>query len=262
MDLHQLWLRGREARPEVDLAEARFAELARDVLATQAGDPAESVDAGELYLACACADGHPAAGAILARDYLPAVKRRLGRMGLVAADVDEVAQQVCQRLLEPGRDGGGARLIQYALQGRLRSLMVVTATHVAVDSFRRAGHQKDDQDALLALTGGTDPRSQLMRREGQAAFKSAMERGLESLDPRARTVLRFHLIDGLTLDEIADYYQVHRVTVSRWLAAARGAIVERARDVARTDFGLSESEFDAAYTGSDLGLSLERVLAD
>lgn len=262
MDLHQLWRRGVETWPEVDLAEERFAELAREVVAKSAGESAEPVDAGELYLACACADGVQAAGRVLARDYLPAVKRRLARMGLAAADIDEVGQRVCERLLETGPDGAGARLVRYALQGRLRSLMVVTATHIAVDGFRRAGREKDDQQALLELAGAPDPRSELMRRQGQAVFKTAMESGLEALDPRARTVLRFHLIDGLGLDEIADYYQVHRVTVSRWLASARTAIVERAREVARSKFGLSETEFDAAYTGSELGLSLERVLAD
>jgi RNA polymerase sigma-70 factor (ECF subfamily) len=197
---------------------------------------------------------------VLARDYLSAVKRRLGRMGLAAADIDEVGQRVCERLLEPGAEGGGARLIQYAMQGRLRSLMVVTATHIAVDSFRRSGREKGDQEALLELAGTPDPRSQLMRREGQAVFKSAVQSGIEALDARTRNVLRLHLIDGLGLDEIADYYQVHRVTVSRWLAAAREAIVERARQVAQAQFGVSEAEFDAAYTGSELGLSLERVL--
>lgn len=261
MDLHQLWRRGRETWPEVDVGETRFSELVREVVARSAGDAAEAVDAGELYLACGCADGVEAAGRVLARDYLPAVKRRLARMGLAPADIDEVGQRVFERLLEPGPDGGGVRLIRYAMQGRLRSLMVVTATNIAVDGFRRAGRQKDDQEALLELAGAADPRSELMRRQGQEVFKTAMQSGLEALDPRARTVLRFHLIDGLGLDEIADYYQVHRVTVSRWLAAAREAIIERAREVARSEFGLSETEFDAAYTGSELGLSLERVLA-
>ncbi len=255
MDLHQLWQQGREAWPEVELAEERFAELAREVVAG-----AETVDAGEVYLACACAAGLEAGGRVLARDYLPAVKRRLAKMGLAPADIDEVGQRVVERLLESSPEGGGARLVRYAVQGRLRSLMVVTATNIAVDGFRRAGREKDDQDALLELTGTPDPRSQLMRRQGQEVFKRAMQSGLEALDPRTRTVLRFHLIDGLGLDEIAEYYQVHRVTVSRWMAAARTAIVERAREVAHREFGLSETEFDAAYTGSELGLSLERVL--
>jgi RNA polymerase sigma-70 factor, ECF subfamily len=261
MDLHELWRRGREACPEVELAEARFAELAGAAVAKATGEEPGPVAAGELYLACACADGVEAAGRVLSRDYLTAVKRRLGRMGLAPADIDEVAQRVCERLLESGPDGGGARLIHYALQGRLRSLMVVTATHIAVDSFRRTGREKGDQEALLELAGAPDPRSELMRRQGQAVFKSAMESGLEALDARTRNVLRLHLIDRLSLEEIADYYQVHRVTVSRWLAAARGSIVERARTVARVEFGVSEAEFDAAYTGSELGLSLERVLS-
>ena len=94
MDLHQLWRRGRERWPEVDLAEERFAELARDVVAKSAEESAEPADDGELYLACAFAGGVEAAGRVLASDYLPAVKRRLARMGLRAAEIDEVGQRV------------------------------------------------------------------------------------------------------------------------------------------------------------------------
>jgi len=255
MDRREVWGRGREAWPEIDLSEERFAELTRELPEEDAGE------AAELYLACAWVAGLASAGEVMARDYLPPLRRRLAKMRLAAHEIDEVVQQTCERLI--GRDDEGrARLVKYARQGRLQSLLVVVGTHIAIDSFRRAGREKSDQDALVALAATSDPRADLMRLQKQTVFKAAIEAGLESLDPRERTVLRLHLIDGLTLDEIAEIHQVHRVTVSRWLAAARVAIVERAREAARAQFGLSDTEFDAAYTGSHLGLSLERLLGE
>jgi RNA polymerase sigma-70 factor (ECF subfamily) len=255
MDPQELWRRGRQTWPEVDLPQERLAELVREI------PPGESDDAAELYLACAWVDGVASAGQVMARDYLPPLRRRLGKMGLATSEIDEVVQQVCERLI--GRDAEGrARLVKYARQGRLQSLLVVVGTNIAIDSFRRAGREKGDHDALAALAVTSDPRAELMRHQKQTVFKAAVEAALEALEPRERTVLRLHLIDNLTLDEIADYYKVHRVTVSRWLAAARVAIIERARAAARAQFGLSDTEFDSAYTGSQLGLSLERLLGE
>ena len=256
MDLRELWDRGRQTWPEVDLSEERFAELLRDL--PSGGDAGE---AAELYLACAWVDGLASAGQVMARDYLSPLRRRLARMGLAASEIDEVVQQTCERLI--GRDAEGrARLVKYAGQGRLQSLLVVVGTRIAIDSFRKADREQPDHDALAGLAAAADPRAELVRVQKQAIFKAAVETALEALEPRERTVLRMHLIDGLTLDKIGDYYKVHRVTVSRWLAASRVSIIERARAAAQAQFGLSDTEFDAAYTGSQLGLSLERLLGD
>lgn len=256
MDLRELWDRGRQAWPEVDLSEERFAELVRDLPTDDEGEAAV-----ELYLACAWVAGLASAGQVMARDRFPPLRRRLARMGLAASEIDEVLQQMCERLID--RDGEGhSRLVKYARQGRLESLFVVVGTRIAIDSFRKADREHHDPDALAALAAPADPRADLMRAQKQTVFKAAVEAALAGLEPRERTVLRLHLIDGLTLDEIGDYYKVHRVTVSRWLAAARVAIIERARAAARAQFGLSDTDFDAAYTGSQLGLSLERLLGD
>ena len=254
MDLGELWERGRHAWPEVDLSEETFAELLRGL---PPGDGEEA--AAELYLACAWVAGLASAGQVMARDYVPPLRRRLARMGLAAGEIDEVVQQTCERLISRDAEGR-ARLVKYARQGRLPSLLVVVGTRIAIDSFRKADREDADRDALAELAVAADPRAELMRLQKQTVFKVAVETALEALEPRERTVLRLHLIDGLTLDEIGDYYKVHRVTVSRWLAAARVTIIERARAAARAQFGLSDTEFDAVYTGSQLGLSLERLL--
>jgi RNA polymerase sigma-70 factor (ECF subfamily) len=255
-DLAELWRRGHDLWPDVPLSEERFRELVE-----AAGiESEEIVDVRDLYLACAWSEGVPEAGRIFARDCLAAMRGRLGRMGLARAQIDEVAQLVCERMLER-ESGGPAKLIRYAQQGRLTNFIVVTGTHIALDLMRRAGRELGDHD-LLELASISDPRSELLSRETRDIFKTLVEAAIAALSSRHKTLLRLHIVDGVALDEIAAYYGVHRVTVSRWLAAARATLVERARELARTRFGMSDTEFEIAYTGSRLGLSLERLLSD
>src|SRR5262245_36697800 len=63
MDLRELWGRGRETWPEVDLSEEAFVELTREL------PPEDPGEAAELYLACAWVAGLASAGQVMARDY-------------------------------------------------------------------------------------------------------------------------------------------------------------------------------------------------
>jgi len=54
---------------------------------------------------------------------------------------------------------------------------------------------------------------------------------MADLPERDRLILRFSLVDGLTLEQIAKMYAVNPSTISRWLSATRAAVrlnVERA----------------------------------
>jgi RNA polymerase sigma-70 factor (ECF subfamily) len=256
-EVGRLWRAGVARWPDIQLDEARFAEMVGDTVAAATAE----LDAGELYFACAWSDGIAAAARAFDREYVPPLRRRLGRMGLSDSDIEEVAQRVRERLLRRA-PGGAATLLRYAGQGKLRSFVVVVGTRIALDSIRGARHERSDEDALLALASPSDPRAEAMRREAQAGFREAFEVALQALAPRERTALRLHIIDGLRVDEIADFYRVHRVTVSRWLGTARLKILERTREVARERFGMSGSDFETAFSGSRLSLSLDRLLAD
>jgi RNA polymerase sigma-70 factor, ECF subfamily len=256
-DLEALWRAGAGRWPEVALEWARFAELVGPALAAGAA----AADPGELYLACAWSDGVAEAIRAFDRHYLPPLRARLARMGLPEPQLDEVAQRVRTRLLrrEPG---GAAALLGYAGRGRLRSFVAVVGTRIALDELRGAARAVTDAEALLELAGPADPRAQVMRRQFQEVLRAAFEEAAVALSPRERTVLRLHLLDGLLVEEIATFYRVHRVTVSRWLAAARRQLETGIRRVARERFGMSEGDFTAAFTASQLSLSLDRLLAE
>src|SRR5262249_24103357 len=93
--------RARAASSGVSLDDAVFVRhVARLVEAS--ADPTQalpSLHAGDLYLACACAHGDPAAIAHFDRQFLSDVREALARMDKSAAFIKDVAQIVRQKLL-------------------------------------------------------------------------------------------------------------------------------------------------------------------
>ncbi len=81
--------------------------------------------------------------------------------------------------------------------------------------------------------------------------------------PRQRNLLRQHLLDGLTIDELGVIYQVHRVTAARWLTAARADLWAHTRRRLRQTLGVSDESIGAMLDDirSTLDLSIERALA-
>jgi RNA polymerase sigma-70 factor (ECF subfamily) len=86
---------------------------------------------------------------------------------------------------------------------------------------------------------------------------------MEGLTPRQRSLLRLHVLDGVTLAQLARSYQVHRATIVRWLAQARAEILERTRVAMAQRLRLPEGELEALHltVSSQLDLSLKRLLA-
>ena len=87
------------------LAERLPAEAGGDSLETALG----RLSLGELYLACACAEGLPEAISALEREYLSRLPRQLAHLRAPADVIDDVRQRVRELfLLPPG--GGGRKL--------------------------------------------------------------------------------------------------------------------------------------------------------
>ena len=83
--------------------------------------------------------------------------------------------------------------------------------------------------------------------------------GYRPYSDRERSLLRMSLIDGLSIDEIAPMYQVHRATVARWLEAARErlAAVTRSRlaQALKLEPDAVDSLLASVQNGFDLSLS-------
>jgi RNA polymerase sigma-70 factor (ECF subfamily) len=72
-----------------------------------------------------------------------------------------------------------------------------------------------------------------------------------------------HFLGGVTLEQLAQMYDVHRATVVRWLSAAREAVFAATRAHVAEKIAAPESELDEMFdlVKSRVELSVERLLA-
>jgi RNA polymerase sigma-70 factor, ECF subfamily len=238
---------GRVAWPAVALPAERYIEhLARRIDA-RTGEPADRVlvtmPAADLYLAAACCEQDETALAAFRDAFVPALRQVLGRLALAAPTIDETVQRVLVMIFVG--EGGPPQILGYGGKGTLRSWV----RSIGVRTGRRlAGLEQDtgSEDELAELPGAVaDPELELLRARYGDHVRAAFRVAFAELGERERNVLRQYHIDGLTIDQLAGLYQVHRATTARWVAGARLAIVTRTRDHLIEQLGIATTEVDS-----------------
>src|SRR5437762_6505315 len=94
--MRQIWDEARAIWPDVPLPYARFSEYLSERVprGTDLAQTLADTHGADLYLACACAAGEPAALAAFERKYLPQVEAHLRGRNLMPESTDEVKQQL------------------------------------------------------------------------------------------------------------------------------------------------------------------------
>ena len=107
-----------------------------------------------------------------------------------------------------------------------------------------------------------DAHREAFKHEYAPQIRSAFQRGLQQLDPKARTVLRQHLLDGLSQRQIAKLYGVDHKTVGRRLERARDEVWTAVRDELERTLALDSAQLRSVIelVRSQLDLSLSRML--
>lgn len=253
---------GVDAFGELDVDAAVIARAVDDVLASGVAARQLEAFAAEVYLGAACGAGRPLAAAALDRTYIARVGEVIAAKRLPPHAVDEVRQTVRERLLtgEPPYVAGAVG------RGALASLVVVIATRAAIDWLRanaRGAAQRADESAAEGLITTGDPARDHLRARYRVEIKAAFEGAVAELGPRERTLLRLHLVDGLTIDDVAALYRIHRATAARQIdrARARVAVATRRLFSRATELGGQDLLELAALISSQLDLSLSRVLS-
>lgn len=122
---------------------------------------------------------------------LPLRRFLLGKGGVRAADVDDIAQEVFLRLIRYDR----GELVDHP-----KAYLYKVASNVAAEwSIRAASRSQHDDRWLTTLTGGAEPDVLLQSVQSQAEIK----RALGTLPPEQREVLKLQFSEGLGQDEIA-----------------------------------------------------------
>lgn len=253
----------RAAWPEVALPVEDFlGHVARHLPAQGAAEVLRQLHGADLYLACACVRGTPAALRAFEQHVLKKVPGRLGP--LPRATVDEVLQVLRERLLL-GRDGAPPKLMDYSGRGPLVAWVRITAARLAGELARRDGRQElfdEPPEALARMLSTEGPDHELLRRDSRELLTDVLQKVLAALPERERTLLRLHHLHGFTMDRLAVVYGESRSTMQRQVAHARERLLKltRAELAARMRLEATELESLLGLVRSRLDLSLHRLL--
>lgn len=254
--------------PEATLTDAAFAsalatrlDVQKDVTTALARLRIE-----DLFLSQWCATGD--ARAISAFEHihradLDAVLVRFRRLAVTAEEL----RQTLRIKLFVGSETRAPRIADYAGFGFLQNWLRVTALRALVDIARSERARKfevllADDDLLGVPALGPDLASRYSRAQVSLAIKQAFAHAIAGLAPRQRNFLRHAQVDGLTLDQIAALYGLHRATVARTLAQARSELTCATRRALAEQLGVREDAIDSVVRAADsrIDLSLSRVL--
>jgi len=218
----------------------------------------------DMGLVFACLRGEEAALTQLERSYFQRLEPVVARVAPGAADL--VLAQLRERLLVPGREGGG--LAGYAGKSSLWTWLRVSAVRSAVRAKQRGQRQVPMHDEELERLGvvealGPGPDVAYEKQRFVSEVRAAVEAAFAQLPARDKTLLMQHYVDGLTTERLGRMHGVHRVSISRRLVRARRSLLVSARTRLIDRLALSSSECDNVMrlVQSQLHITLERVLA-
>jgi len=211
--LRSHWEEGRAAWPTVDLGER---ELEAHLATLGVLDRLERIDAGGVFLACACARAMPAALEAFERAVLSQVPLFLARFDGGSDLADEVSQRLRERLLVAS--GERPRIATYTGEGPLGAWVRVAAVRTALDLLDKKDRRLvQDSDAGKRAADPATPEGALVSQDQQRVFQDVLEEAVSALPKEQRRALRMHFADGLTGEEIGDRLGISRATVTRWL---------------------------------------------
>ncbi len=252
--LDELWRAGRAAWPDVEVEKAAFA-------AHLAGRGADH--ATDLYLACACALGLPSAIAAFDRAFIVGVARHLRTLNLTPAQLEDLRQLLREKLLVK-KAGAASRLDDYSGRGSLVGWFRVLAVREAIDLV---SHREERRPIVARVPDGAapgDPTDELLKARYRTQFNAALRDAIATLDADQRNLLRLHYLDGLSLEELATFFGVHRATIARRAAEARSAVSDGMNARLRAALGVGAADLESLLkvVGSQLEVSISACFAE
>jgi RNA polymerase sigma-70 factor (ECF subfamily) len=188
--------------------------------------------------------------------------RAVARSAIARVNRDpEFVQETLRRLWDKLLFGQDAKVSEYSGRGPLNAWVRVAAARTALDCCRAQqlswSRQADLSEAIA--DEGCGPESNLAKMRYAGAFQQALEHALAALSSRDRNLLRMHVVDRCSIDQLGRAYGVHRATAARWLERAKTGIFAAVRqELGLQHTALTDSEFRslAQLMGSELELTL------
>jgi RNA polymerase sigma-70 factor (ECF subfamily) len=259
-ELAQLVATAQATWPRIEVSAADFGRYLEE---RGLGEEIAPTLVGELYLACACAQGNRAALAELDGRYLSLVPLYVARIDASPEFADDVRQLLRERLLVAA-DGKPARIGEYGGKGPLGAWLRVVAVRIALNLVRgRAGQPRTGSgDEREPVAESRNPEHMLVKAEYRAAFQKALESTVADLDSDDRTILRLYYLDGMTVVEIGKLLRLHHSTAARRIERCHETILEKTRVQLGEDLRLDGDEVNSIIrqAQSQVDVSLRQLL--
>jgi RNA polymerase sigma-70 factor (ECF subfamily) len=258
-------LHERAAAAWADVAVARdafAAALARRLGATASPSLVAALH-HDVYAAIAAVAGD--AAGIVACDQIATreVDFAARRLRATSAQADEVRSDL-RRLLFVDEGDRPAAIATYTGRGDLRGYARIIVARALARRIQRDRREVSLDEALIDdLSPALDPEVLVLREQYRVDVDAALRAALAALSDRARAILRYHLLDGWSIDQIGQRYGVHRSSAARWVNGAHHELGAGIRAALASRLSLPESQVDSivALVTSRIDVSLERLLA-
>lgn len=228
----------------------------------------EQVHLDDLYLAFACLQGAEQAIAEVmagAEEVVGPVVQRFAQAPLTS---DELRQEL-QIVLFVSTGTRTAKLASYGGQGPLNAWLRVVATRACIDYIRVHRHLQHEKvferEYLFELPEDTmDTELTFLKNEYRAQFREAFAVALSTLSSHERLLLRYHVVDRLSIDRIGALFQKHRSTAARQLQQARLHLLEATKDELAERLQVAPSEIQSIIRliQSNWDISVQRMLVE
>jgi RNA polymerase sigma-70 factor (ECF subfamily) len=264
-DLSAACARGRAAFGDLVLDDHTFVKHLAQVIKNGGANPGaiSTLAIEDLFLVCACLAGTEGAAAAFSARHGATIRGTIARI-VRGADNGEVEQRLVASLLV-GAVAGPARIGSYAGKAPLDRWLGVAAQRAALMWLRENRTEtraRDGAAAEPAPGGHTHPEMAFMKDRYRGDFEGALKESLARLPERQRTLLRLHLVNGVSVEKIGQMFAVSQPTASRWLAAARQTLLDDLKATLGNRLGASSQELAslAGMVASRLDLSLSMLL--
>lgn len=218
----------------------------------------------DLYLCAAAAAGDERAVQRFERELIPEIAPALNRLRMTQVEREELHQRLAEELFV-ARPDRRAKIAEYSGLGDLRGWLKVTAMRLGLKVLRGREHHEDADELLQGRAmDGEDAELMLIKAQYRSAFKIAFQDALDALPARDRLLLKQHLLDGLSIDDLAGLHGVHRATTARWLSAARTELLASTRRglMQAADISIRECNSVMKLVQSQLDATIRRRLSE
>jgi RNA polymerase sigma-70 factor (ECF subfamily) len=249
---------GRRQHPDVVLDPARVTEHLRRLFADELPPQLHRAD---LYLACGCAEGVHTALRRFEGCYERLVASEAAKVDSAPQFVADATAAVWARLLAP-RPGALPRIAEYAGLGALSGWVRVATVRAALNLARADKRPVHDADAVPNLGDAEGVELRYLKSRYRQACNEAIRAAFAGLSAEERNMLRLHHLDGLTVDELAPLYGVHRSTVARRIARVRESILSETKRRLELELGADPGGLDSLIRmlRSGMEVTLDRLL--